>query len=158
MTFVIAEHSGKSHIWRQFPISALFSIKGSILTDRQLQMDAFNWFPFLCLSKDVVDVAEDSRTVWRLTTGKIEKECSFLCYCHEIYRVETFALFSKIKFKWKNYNFCDRWNFEQFLKKTTFCQWLVIWSLNLRLLFTHVTHKIMVILRKANFISTLIMI
>ena len=61
------------------------------------------------------------------------KRVVLTCPCHKIYRVEAVGLKS-CNYTWKIMIFANVWNFGQFHEKLIFCQELLNWSSNLKIL------------------------
>ena len=61
------------------------------------------------------------------------KRVFLTCPCHKIYRDEAVGLKS-CKYTWKITIFVKMWNLGQYRENWIFCQWLLNWSLNLKIL------------------------
>ena len=81
------------------------------------------------------------------------KRVFITCPCHKIYRVEAVGLQS-CNYTWKIMIFANVWNLGQFQEKLIFCQELLNWSSNLKiLLHYYVTHITVIISRIPYFVS-----
>ena len=74
-------------------------------------------------------------TVSELTTHNWQewKRVFLTCPCHKIYRGEAVGRKS-CKYTWKITIYVNMWNFGQFREKLIFCQELLYWSSNLKIL------------------------